>query len=165
MKSRMFFSAYGGCVDQRYAGAMEAGKMGAVGVIVRSMSHKIDDLPHIGSMSYGELPNSQRIPSAAISTKHADLLSSMLKLNPEIKFYFKQSCRNMKDVQSYNVIGEITGSEFPKEIITVGGHLDSWDLGDGAHDTFVQSTPNVTFPVRHCCAAGLQRFIAIARGI
>ena len=128
------FSAYGGCVDQRYAGAMEAGKMGAAGVIVRSMSHKIDDLPHTGSMSYGDLPNSQRIPSAAISTKHADLLSSMLKLNPEIKFYFKQSCRNMKDVQSYNVIGEITGSEFPKEIITVGGHLDSWDLGDGAHD-------------------------------
>ncbi|NNL79209.1 MAG: M20/M25/M40 family metallo-hydrolase [Flavobacteriaceae bacterium] len=128
------FSAYGGCVDQRYAGAMEAGKLGAAAVLVRSMSHKIDDLPHTGSMSYGDLPNSERIPSAAISTRHADLLSSLLKLNPKIKFYFKQNCRNLKDVQSYNVIGEITGSEYPKEIITVGGHLDSWDLGDGAHD-------------------------------
>ncbi|NNF82257.1 MAG: M20/M25/M40 family metallo-hydrolase [Flavobacteriaceae bacterium] len=128
------FSAYGGCVDQRYAGAMEAGKLGAAAVLVRSMSHKIDDLPHTGSMSYGDLPNSERIPSAAISTRHADLLSSLLKLNPKIKFYFKQNCRNLKDVQSYNVIGEITGSEYPNEIITVGGHLDSWDLGDGAHD-------------------------------
>ncbi|NNF75731.1 MAG: M20/M25/M40 family metallo-hydrolase [Flavobacteriaceae bacterium] len=128
------FSAYGGCVDQRYAGAMEAGKLGAAGVIVRSMSHKLDDLPHTGSMSYGELPNAQRIPSAAISTQHAELLSGMLKLDPKIKFYFKQNCRQLKDVQSHNVIGEITGSEFPNEIITVGGHLDSWDLGDGAHD-------------------------------
>ncbi|NNK88053.1 MAG: M20/M25/M40 family metallo-hydrolase [Flavobacteriaceae bacterium] len=128
------FSAYGGCVDQRYSGAMEAGKLGAAGVIVRSMSHKLDDLPHTGSMSYAELPNSQRIPSAAISTKHAELLSGMLKLDPKIKFYFKQSCRQMRDVQSYNVIGEIRGREFPKEIITVGGHLDSWDLGDGSHD-------------------------------
>lgn len=128
------FSAYGGCVDQRYSGALEAGKLGAAGVIVRSMSHKLDDLPHTGSMSYDDLPNSKRIPSAAISTKHADLLSSMLKLNPEIKFYFKQSCRQLADVQSHNVIGEIRGSEFPNEIITVGGHLDSWDLGDGAHD-------------------------------
>ena len=128
------FSAYGDCVDQRYSGAMEAGKLGAAGVIVRSMSHKLDDLPHTGSMTYAELPNSQRIPSAAISTKHAELLSGMLKLDPEIKFYFKQSCKQMRDVQSYNVIGEIRGSEFPKEIITVGGHLDSWDLGDGSHD-------------------------------
>ncbi|NNL32127.1 MAG: M20/M25/M40 family metallo-hydrolase [Flavobacteriaceae bacterium] len=128
------FSSYGGCVDQRYAGAMEAGKLGAIGVIVRSMNLRIDDFPHTGSMTYGDLPNEQRIPSAAISTRHAELLSSMLKLDDSIKFYFKQNCRQLKDVQSYNVIGEITGSEFPKEIILVGGHLDSWDLGDGSHD-------------------------------
>ena len=128
------FSSYGGCVDQRYAGAMEAGKLGAVGVIVRSMNLRLDDLPHTGSMSYGDLLNDQRIPSAAISTNHAELLSGMLKLDNSIKLYFKQNCRQLKDVQSYNVIGEIKGSEFPKEIITVGGHLDSWDLGDGSHD-------------------------------
>ena len=128
------FNAYGGCVDQRYSGAMEAGKFGAVGVIVRSMNLRLDDLPHTGAMSYGETPTNQRIPSAAISTKDAALLSSMLKLDSKIKFYFKQNCKQLKDVLSYNVIGEITGSQFPTEYIVVGGHLDSWDLGDGSHD-------------------------------
>lgn len=128
------FMAYGGCVDQRYAGAMEAGKLGAVGVIVRSMNLRLDDYPHTGSMTYGDIPASQRIPAAAISTNHAELLSSMLEIDNSIKFYFKQTCRQFKDVQSYNVIGQITGSEFPNEIMVVGGHLDSWDLGDGSHD-------------------------------
>ncbi|WP_228850898.1 M20/M25/M40 family metallo-hydrolase [Aegicerativicinus sediminis] len=128
------FSAYGGCVDQRYSGAMEAGKLGAVGVIVRSMNLRIDDLPHTGAMSYGDLPIKQRIPSAAISTKDAELLSDMLKLSPDLEFFFRQHCQQLADVQSYNVIGEITGSEFPDEFMVVGGHLDSWDLGDGSHD-------------------------------
>ena len=128
------FNAYGGCVDQRYAGAMEAGKYGAIGVIVRSMNLREDDYPHTGSMSYGDLSVDQRIPSAAISTNDANLLSDSLKQNENLQFYFKQSCQQFEDVQSYNVIGEITGSEFPNEYIIVGGHLDSWDLGDGAHD-------------------------------
>ncbi|RED43977.1 PA domain-containing protein [Winogradskyella eximia] len=128
------FNAYGGCVNQRYAGAMEAGKYGAVGVIVRSMNLRQDDYPHTGSMSYGDLPINQRIPSAAISTNGAEKLSEALKQNKELKFYFKQNCKQFEDVQSYNVIGEITGHKFPNEYIIVGGHLDSWDLGDGAHD-------------------------------
>ncbi|UZH54400.1 M20/M25/M40 family metallo-hydrolase [Salinimicrobium tongyeongense] len=128
------FEAYGGCVDQRYSGAAEAAKFGAVGVIVRSLSHKIDDYPHTGSMSYGDLPNSKRIPAAAISTKDAEYLSSMLKLNNDLDFYYKMNCRNYEDVESYNVIGELKGSERPNEYIVVGGHLDSWDVGDGAHD-------------------------------
>ena len=128
------FKAYSGCVDQRYSGAAEAGKFGALGVIVRSMNLRLDDLPHTGSMSYGETPVSDRIPAAAISTKGAELLSTTLALNPEIKFYFKQSCKQLPDVESYNVIGEIKGSEYPNEIMLVGGHLDSWDLGDGSHD-------------------------------
>ncbi len=128
------FQAYGGCVDQRYAGAMEAAKLGAVGVIVRSVTHSIDDYPHTGSMSYGDLPASKRIPAAAISTKGANLLSTSLKLNPELKFFYKMSCKNMGEVESYNVIGEITGSEFPNKYMVIGGHLDSWDLGDGSHD-------------------------------
>ncbi|MFL0354658.1 M20/M25/M40 family metallo-hydrolase [Xanthomarina sp. GH4-25] len=128
------FEAYGGCVDQRYAGAMEATKFGAVGVIVRSMNLRQDDFPHTGSMTYGDIPVSKRIPSAAISTNDANLLSSMLALNKNLKFFFSQSCQQLNDVQSYNVIGEITGSQFPNEYILVGGHLDSWDLGDGAHD-------------------------------
>lgn len=128
------FEAYGGCVNQRYKGALEAAKYGAVGVIVRSMNLRIDDLPHTGSMTYEDLPVDKRIPSAAISTRHAELLSGLLKLNKDVKFYFKQNCKQFSDVQSYNVIGQITGSEFPDEFITVGGHLDSWDLGDGSHD-------------------------------
>lgn len=128
------FSAYGGCVDQRYSGAEEAARYGAVGVLVRSLTHKIDDVPHTGSMSYGKLAEAERIPAAAISTLDADYLSSMLKLDPKMQFYYKMNCRNYPDVQSHNVIGEITGSEFPEEIIVVGAHLDSWDLGDGAHD-------------------------------
>jgi hypothetical protein len=128
------FEAYGGCVDQRYAGAMEAAKFGAVGVIVRSMNLRLDDLPHTGAMSYGDLQPERRIPAAAISTNGAEMLSAMLKLNPDIKFFYKLYCKQYKDVQSYNVIGEIKGSVNPDEIIVVGGHLDSWDLGDGAHD-------------------------------
>ena len=128
------FQSYSGCVDQRYSGAAEAAKYGAVGVIVRSMNLRLDDYPHTGSMSYGELPVSERIPAAAISTNGAELLSTTLKLNPNIKFYFKQNCRQLEDVQSYNVIGEIRGSTYPNEIMIVGGHLDSWDLGDGSHD-------------------------------
>jgi len=128
------FEAYGGCVNQRYSGAVEAAKYGAVAVIVRSMNLRQDDLPHTGSMTYGDLPVDERIPSAAISTNDANLLSTMLQLNKDIKFYFKQSCKQLKDVQSYNVIGQITGSEFPDEYMVVGGHLDSWDLGDGSHD-------------------------------
>ncbi|AUP81035.1 M20/M25/M40 family metallo-hydrolase [Flavivirga eckloniae] len=128
------FEAYGGCVNQRYKGAVEAAKYGALGVIVRSMNLRLDDFPHTGSMTYGDMPVSKRIPSAAISTNDADLLSTMLKLDKSIKFYFKQNCKQLKDVLSYNVIGQITGSEFPDEYMIVGGHLDSWDLGDGSHD-------------------------------
>ncbi|MFH6602023.1 M28 family peptidase [Maribacter algicola] len=128
------FQAYSGCVDQRYSGAAEAAKYGAIGVIVRSMNLRLDDYPHTGSMSYGELPVPERIPAAAISTNGADLLSATLKLNPGMKFYFKQNCKQLEDVESYNVVGEIKGSRFPDEIMVVGGHLDSWDLGDGAHD-------------------------------
>ncbi len=128
------FRAYSGCVFQRYGGAAAAAKYGALGVIVRSLSLKLDDYPHTGSMSYGDTPVEDRIPAAAISTNAAELLSTTLKLNPDIKFYFRQNCKQFPDVESYNVIGEIRGSEFPNEIMIVGGHLDSWDLGDGAHD-------------------------------
>ena len=128
------FQAYSGCVDQRYSGANEASAYGAVGVIVRSMNLRLDDLPHTGAMSYGDQDVSKRIPAAAISTNAAEKLSKLLKLEPNLKFLFRQQCKTYPDVWSHNVIGEITGSEFPNEIIVVGGHLDSWDLGDGAHD-------------------------------
>ncbi|SDW86388.1 M20/M25/M40 family metallo-hydrolase [Aequorivita viscosa] len=128
------YQAYGEAADQRYAGAKEAAKYGAVGVLVRSLTHSLDDYPHTGSMTYGDLPSSKHIPAAAISTNGAEYLSSLLKLQPDLKFYYKMNCKTWDDVQSYNVIGEITGSTYPDEYMVVGAHLDSWDLADGAQD-------------------------------
>ena len=125
-------AAYGRAVDQRYKGAQEAAKYGAVGVIVRSMTLSKDFHPHTGSMAYDD--NIKKIPAAAISTDGADLLSSLCLYDSAFQFHFKMDCKTLPDVKSYNVIGEIRGSEFPDEIILVSGHLDSWDLGDGAHD-------------------------------
>ena len=128
------FEAYGQTVNQRTQGAKYAAQFGAVGVIVRSMTTASDDFPHTGSMYYDDLPLNKRIPAAAISTNGADLLSSMLSLNKEVKFYFRQNSKNFPDQLSHNVIAEIKGSKYPHEIIVVGGHLDSWDVGDGSHD-------------------------------
>ncbi|MDI9256707.1 M28 family peptidase [Flavobacterium sedimenticola] len=128
------FVSYGRCGDQRRAGAMEASKFGAVGVIVRSLNLRSDDFPHTGATSYGDLIDEQKIPAAAISTNGADLLSRKLKANPHLQFYMKLSCQSLGEVLSHNVIGEIKGTEHPERIMVVGGHLDSWDLGDGSHD-------------------------------
>lgn len=123
--------AYGTAGDQRRSGPSVAAKYGAVGVIVRSLTEANDDYPHTGTTQYTD--DAQKIPAAAISTKAADKLSAMLKTG-NIKFFFKQSCRMLLDVLSYNVVGQITGSENPNKFITVGGHFDSWDLAEGAHD-------------------------------
>ncbi|KVV15806.1 M20/M25/M40 family metallo-hydrolase [Flavobacterium sp. TAB 87] len=128
------FKSYGGCVDQRYSGAEEAAKLGAVGTIVRSMNLRLDDYPHTGIQSYGDLKQEEYIPTAAISTNGANLLSKSLAANPNLKFFFKQSCETLPDVLSHNVIGEIKGSESPENYMIVGGHLDSWDLADGSQD-------------------------------
>jgi len=128
------FRAYGGCVDQRGSGAATVGKFGALAVIVRSMTNNIDNYPHTGTMRYGDIPKSEYIPAAAISTLAAENLSKSLKENPNLKVYLKQSSKNLPKEKSFNVIGEIRGSENPEKVIVVGGHLDSWDLGDGAHD-------------------------------
>ncbi len=128
------FQAYGQTVNQRTQGAKYAAQYGAVGVIVRSMTTASDDFPHTGSMYYDDLPLNKRIPAAAISTNGADLLSSMLSLNKEVKFYFRQNSKNFPDQLSHNVIAEVKGSKYPDQIIAVGGHLDSWDVGDGSHD-------------------------------
>lgn len=128
------FSAYGGCVDQRVAGAAICGEFGAKGVIVRSMTNSVDDYPHTGTMSYGDLPQEKYIPAASISARAANILSDDLKQKPNLKFYFKQICETLPDAPSFNVVGEMRGSETPENIFVVGGHLDSWDLGEGAHD-------------------------------
>ena len=126
------FSAYGSCVDQRYSGAIEAAKKGASAVIVRSMNVRQDDFPHTGSMAYEEGVDS--IPAFAISTNGADYLSENVSKYNNLELNLKSFCKSYPEKISHNVIGEIKGSEFPDEYITVGGHLDSWDMGEGAHD-------------------------------
>ncbi len=126
------FGAYGGAANQRTQGASEAAKYNAVGVVVRSLTTSMDDIPHTGMMSYNE--SVPKIPAVAISTNGANLLSTWLKNDRELKFYFRTTCVTHKKATSYNVIGEIKGSEYPDQIITVGGHLDAWETGEGAHD-------------------------------
>ena len=124
--------AYSGAGDQRSSGPSEAAKYGAVGAINRSLTLAMNDSPHTGMLSYKEgIP---QIPAVAISTIGAEKLSKALKANKELKFYMETHCKMLPEVLSYNVIGELKGSEFPEEYIVVGGHLDSWDVGDGSHD-------------------------------
>ncbi len=125
------FKAYGGCYAIRGYGAIEASKLGAKAVIIRSLGLPIDKHPHTGSMYY--VDSVSKIPAAALSTQDADALAEKIK-SGKVEFSFEMDCRNYPDVTSYNVIAEITGSQNPNNIITFGGHLDSWDAGEGAHD-------------------------------
>ena len=124
--------AYGNAVDQRSSGAAEASKVGAVAVLVRSVQSSYDDFPHTGSLSYRNLET--KIPGAAISVIDADFLSKALFEDAKLKVNVKLDCKTLPDAQSYNVIGEIKGTEKPNEVIVVGGHFDSWDKGCGAQD-------------------------------
>lgn len=125
------FSAYGGCWPVRGTGAVEAARLGAKAVLIRSLAMPVDEHPHTGSMHYED--SVPKIPAAALSTRDADRLSAILKQG-SARFALEMDCRNFPDAISYNVIGEMKGTVHPEEIITFGGHLDSWDTGEGAHD-------------------------------
>lgn len=125
------FKAYGACYAIRGNGAVEASKLGAKAVVIRSLGLPIDEHPHTGSMHYEK--DIAKIPAAALSTKDADALSLALK-EGKVRFYLEMDCREFPDANSYNVMAELKGSKFPDQIITIGGHLDSWDTGEGAHD-------------------------------
>jgi len=126
------FAGYGGAVDQRVYGAVEAAKYGAVAVLIRSITTQHDNVPHTGIMIYVDsLP---KIPAAALGYLDADYLHIALVDDPNLMINLKMHCKTFPDAQSYNVIAEITGTEFPNDVIVVGGHFDSWDQGCGAHD-------------------------------
>jgi hypothetical protein len=125
------FKAYGVCYAIRGNGAVEAGKHGAKAVIIRSLALPQDIHPHTGSMHYED--SVARIPAGALSTQDAKNLSAALSKGT-VNFVFEMDCRVYPDATSYNVIAEISGTEKPEEIIVFGGHLDSWDAGEGAHD-------------------------------
>lgn len=125
------FKAYGACYAIRGNGAVEAAKLGAKAVLIRSLGLPQDAHPHTGSMHYDA--GVQKIPAAALSTNSANALSEALQKG-KVQFYLEMDCRDFPDADSYNVMAEIKGSKFPDQIITIGGHLDSWDTGEGAHD-------------------------------
>lgn len=125
-------SAYGGAYDQRGNGASAAAAVGAVGALVRSLTHALDTLPHTGGMRYKE--DVVKIPAAAISTVDAAWLAKAAEDFPDLTVHMQLDCQAFEDVEQGNIIGTWYGSELPNEIITLGGHLDSWDIGEGAHD-------------------------------
>ncbi len=126
------FEAYGGAGDQRRSGASRAAKYGALAVLVRSLSTELDDRPHTGALVYDSLY--AQIPAICISTNDAEKLSKTLNSEPNMKVFVRNTCVMLPDADSHNVIGEIKGTEFPNEVIVFGGHLDSWDPAQGAHD-------------------------------
>ena len=126
------FSGYGGAVNQRTQGASEASRYGAIAVIVRSATQSLDDFPHTGVTHYEE--GVTKIPAVAVSTNDAGLLSRWLKADTSLTVNLVSTCKINPDTLSYNVIGEIRGSLRPDQYITVGGHLDAWDIAEGAHD-------------------------------
>lgn len=125
------FMAYSDAVRYRGGGASQASKYGAKAVIVRSMSESTDNNPHTGSLRYDT--NYAKIPAVAIGLQDADWLSQTLK-NGNVLVSMKTNGRFLPDTIGHNVIAELRGSEFPNQYITVGGHLDSWDPAEGAHD-------------------------------
>jgi carboxypeptidase Q len=125
--------AYGDAVKYRSNGASAAARYGAVAVIVRSVTGAFDDNPHTGALRYND--TILKIPAVAISTKGAEALSGQLKTTYKNEpFFIRTNSVMLPDTIGHNVIGEIKGTEFPDEIITIGGHLDSWDQGEGASD-------------------------------
>jgi hypothetical protein len=126
------FAGYGGAVKQRTQGAIEAAKVGGVASLVRSVTSLNDNVPHTGLVRYKD--GTTQIPAAAVGVLDADKLSLALKNYSELEVTLKLSCQNLPEEESFNVIGEIRGTKYPDEVIVVGGHLDSWDKGAGAHD-------------------------------
>ena len=125
------FQAYGDASKYRGQGPSAAAKWGASGVIVRSMSHSTDNHPHTGATRYDT--NYARVPAFAIGLQDADWLAAALSKGP-VTVRLNSNGHFLPDTIGHNVIGELRGSDFPDEIITVGGHLDSWDNCEGAHD-------------------------------
>lgn len=126
------FSAYGDAVRQRTQGAIMAARAGAVAALVRSVTTALDDVPHTGAMHYRD--DTPRVAAAAVSTIGAERIASLLAQGKKVTVHFEQNCQWLADAPSHNVVGELPGSERPEEIVVVGGHLDSWDVGQGAHD-------------------------------
>ncbi len=126
------YEGYGKTVAYRVAGASRAAKMGAVAVLVRSVTPLALQQPHTGTLRYAE--DSPKIPAAAISIEDATLLSRLQASGATPRVHLAMSAHMEPDAEAANVIGELPGSEHPEEVVVMGGHIDSWDVGQGAQD-------------------------------
>lgn len=126
------FEAYGKNVVYRVTGASRAAKYGAVAVLVRSMTNSTDNNAHTGSLHYDE--NLPKIPAAAVGLRDVEKLDTLFDNNIQLTAQLFTYGKMLPDTIGHNVVGELRGTEFPNEVITVGGHLDSWDVNEGAHD-------------------------------
>jgi hypothetical protein len=122
---------YGDWVGLRGKGPVEAAKVGAVGVVLRSLATASLRSPHTGVTLYDA--NVAKIPAAAISTEDAAQIHRMLQ-HGTVRIHFKLGCQMMPDAESFNVVADVKGRELPDEVVLLGAHLDSWDLADGAND-------------------------------
>ena len=125
-------SAYGGAYEQRSKGAVESARHGGMAALVRSLTHAMDTFPHTGGMRYDE--EVAQVPAAAVSTVDARRIAGLVQEGHEVRVGLNMGCIVHDDKSQANVIAEWTGSEYPDRYIVVGGHLDSWDIGEGAHD-------------------------------
>lgn len=126
------YEGYGRTVEYRVAGPSRAAKLGAVAVLIRSITPLAAQLPHTGTTRYAS--DAPQIPAAAISPEDAMLLHRLGKSGDTPKVHLSMQAHMEPDVESANVIGEIPGSEHPEEVVVMGGHIDSWDVGQGAQD-------------------------------
>ncbi|WP_448539255.1 M20/M25/M40 family metallo-hydrolase [Schleiferia thermophila] len=125
-------SGYGDAVKYRWSGAAEASKFGAVAVLIRSVTTRADDHPHTGILTYQDAP--VKIPAGALSYQAAERLEQILKKQPNTILELTLETFERDPKTSYNVVGELFGSTYQDKVLLAGGHLDSWDLGEGAHD-------------------------------
>ena len=126
------FISYGKTVQYRTSGASRAARLGAVAALVRSVTPASLRTPHTGQMDYDAgIP---RIPAAAVTVEDSMMFHRLSTSGATVRVHLTMGAQMLPDAQSANVIGEIPGREKPEEIVLMGGHLDSWDVGQGAHD-------------------------------
>jgi hypothetical protein len=126
------YEGYGRTVAYRVSGASRAAHLGAVAVLVRSVTPVSLQSPHTGAMEYS--PGFPRIPAAAVTIEDATLIQRLADAGNMVKVHLEMEAHTLPDADSANVIGEIPGSDKPEEIVVMGGHIDSWDVGAGAQD-------------------------------
>lgn len=128
------FTSYGQTVRYRGSGADSASKLGAVAVLVRSVASNSMQNPHTGAMGYDTTGRIRKIPAAALSVEDASMLARMASRGEKVVVTLKMEARTLPDAPSRNVVAELVGSEKPEEVVVLGGHIDSWDVGTGAMD-------------------------------